>query len=346
MADDRLHWLDELRGVAALSVMIGHGLGDLGWNTSPLIGGMGHGVQLFYMLSGFILFLLYENRLKNSIDRRSFWWKRFFRIAPLYYVVTLSAFLLFFDTVKQPWVSLAAHFSLIGSGLHKDWINGIIGNEWSIFVEFSFYLLFPWLLGLYKKGPVVFLVATLLLSLGQSIVAKFVFSDVVVRAYLYNWPTTQLCFFAMGMFVADRGAWLNFPKATVSLKTTGIGYGSLLAFILLPLLLDSFMVQLYAAFFLFGVFLWAYPVLPRPAFLSYFLSFIGERSYSVYLLHMPLLALFKNYNVEQYFFVWLLIPVLVVVVSDVTYRLIEKRGVAMGRQILSSARFASLLKKA
>src|SRR5690349_1671586 len=85
----RLGWLDELRGVAALGVMLAHGARVLNLAPSHEVLGMGiRGVQLFYILSGYILYRIYGD-LSNFSQFKSFIGNRFFRIAPLFYFVTL-----------------------------------------------------------------------------------------------------------------------------------------------------------------------------------------------------------------------------------------------------------------
>src|SRR6478735_11764280 len=91
----RIGSLDGLRGIAALWVLIGHAMLLTGWHL-PLIGDPDLGVDLFIMLSGFLMVFHYQLRQDkepwSEISTWSnFWTRRFFRIAPLYYVMLAIA---------------------------------------------------------------------------------------------------------------------------------------------------------------------------------------------------------------------------------------------------------------
>jgi peptidoglycan/LPS O-acetylase OafA/YrhL len=99
--------LNELRAVAALSVIISHielfkyqdGIASLFHYTALhfFIKGLGtNGVYLFFVLSGFLItYLLLKEKDKNqSISLKKFYLRRIHRIWPLYYLVILIAFVL------------------------------------------------------------------------------------------------------------------------------------------------------------------------------------------------------------------------------------------------------------
>jgi len=81
----RIGSLDGLRGIAALWVLIGHAMLLTGWHL-PLIGDPDLGVDLFIMLSGFLMVFHYQLRQEkepwSEISTWSnFWTRRFFRIS-------------------------------------------------------------------------------------------------------------------------------------------------------------------------------------------------------------------------------------------------------------------------
>ncbi len=82
----RLHVLDGIRGVAAIVVVIGH-LPKI-WIAENF----SHfylAVDLFFMLSGFVIAFAYEEKLKSGLSARRFMLIRYIRLYPLYIVGTL-----------------------------------------------------------------------------------------------------------------------------------------------------------------------------------------------------------------------------------------------------------------
>ena len=83
---NRLHNLDYLRGIAALSIMIYHySLWTFGkFGAESFIGRIGvYGVSVFYVLSGLTLFYVYHDRMKPSpADLKAFAKKKIFSHIP------------------------------------------------------------------------------------------------------------------------------------------------------------------------------------------------------------------------------------------------------------------------
>ena len=166
--------LTSLRAFAALYVLSMHFDGAFGPITypihyfSPILSSGYIGVDMFFILSGFIMYLIYERSLKNitKTQVRKFLIARFARIYPIH-LFTLSIWLLIMVIVtagqSQPTphggfysqentiFSFLTNLLLIHSwGIHdKMTWNGI---SWSISAEWFAYLLFPALV--YALRPV------------------------------------------------------------------------------------------------------------------------------------------------------------------------------------------------
>lgn len=80
--------LDGLRGVAALGVVAGHYTDFFGGNPLP---GAHIAVDLFFVMSGFVVAYSYEDRLLNGMSLRDFAVIRVIRLAPLYWLGTAIA---------------------------------------------------------------------------------------------------------------------------------------------------------------------------------------------------------------------------------------------------------------
>src|SRR5205085_12699808 len=82
LADRRVfHTLDGLRGIAALAIVLRHCDGFFGADVLP---GSYLAVDLFFVLSGFVIAFAYEDRLASGLSAWRFAWVRVVRLYPLY----------------------------------------------------------------------------------------------------------------------------------------------------------------------------------------------------------------------------------------------------------------------
>jgi peptidoglycan/LPS O-acetylase OafA/YrhL len=91
-------------------------------------------------------------------------------------------------------------------GFKVEFINGIIGTEWAVFVEFSFYLVLPIIIKLFKQFKYYLILFSVVLSLLGTVLPRLFDLPVQIRAYIYFLPSSQLCFFLGGMFIAEIDA--------------------------------------------------------------------------------------------------------------------------------------------
>lgn len=152
--ENRFESLDILRGVAALSVCIYHFSNGLpGFlsdeNVLKIIGQHGYlGVQLFFIISGYIIpFSLYKGNY-NSTKIVAFFSKRIIRIHPPYLVSILLAIVLkyvstFSSLYQGPEFNISiqnmlCHIGYLCDIFNEDWINPVY---WTLAIEFQFYIL-------------------------------------------------------------------------------------------------------------------------------------------------------------------------------------------------------------
>ncbi len=154
-APRHLDALTGIRGIAAWGVVLYHiRLSLAGLLPAPAIAALGKGylaVDLFFILSGFVIWYNYAARLRDGgwYEARLFLWRRFARVWPLHGAI-LAAFVVFAglllatgrDASGYPLAELPLHMLLI-----QNW--GLTGDlawnhpAWSISTEFAAYLLFP-----------------------------------------------------------------------------------------------------------------------------------------------------------------------------------------------------------
>ncbi len=151
--------LDGLRGLAVIAVILFHLAAYLEPTSSLAIGVRDVlrfgwvGVDLFFVLSGFLITgILYDNR-NSSTRLRGFYGRRILRIAPLYYV-TLAIMAGLAPIVADPAHAAAFFQSLPWHGAYLTNIRLAVadswsvapmktGHLWSLAVEEQFYLVWP-----------------------------------------------------------------------------------------------------------------------------------------------------------------------------------------------------------
>lgn len=143
--------LDGLRGISILLVFIHH-------LYYPLMPGGFLGVDMFFVLSGFLItsLLIEEWERHGSINLKNFYIRRAFRLMPAVFLIILSLALyaIFFldaatadKTYQGIWLTLSYTSNWIYSFDFASADNPL-GVTWSLSIEEQFYLLFPLLLTL------------------------------------------------------------------------------------------------------------------------------------------------------------------------------------------------------
>ena len=173
-SDERIPVLDGLRGLAILLVLLAHftphaqgasvagkaffGVTNMGWI----------GVDLFFVLSGFLITGILYDAKGSEHYFRNFYMRRLLRIFPLYYGCLVAIFLvlpLFLPRTDdmqrlidaQGW--LWAHCANILLALRGDWhlhtehLN--LHHFWSLAVEEHFYLFWPFIVALFARRTLI-----------------------------------------------------------------------------------------------------------------------------------------------------------------------------------------------
>lgn len=153
--------LTGIRGIAALVVAIHHFISKYyigyfeekasnSWVDYVSFNYANHGylmVEMFFILSGFVLALSYNTRFENKIsvgDYKQFMIKRFNRVYPLYFFSTIVYFFIFnLDKILNVDI-LLANFLFMELWLPKFYsLNNV---SWSLCAEWFLYLIFPFML--------------------------------------------------------------------------------------------------------------------------------------------------------------------------------------------------------
>ncbi len=150
---NRVFGLDLMRALAILFVVIAHGSMLEKANTGfPWIRLM-DGVELFFVLSGFLIGgILIKIFLKSPSfgikTMGNFWIRRWFRTLPNYYLVLiLNIVVVYFGLIKEDFSQVNWKFFLFLQNFSGPF-TGFFWESWSLSIEEWFYLLFPLILGI------------------------------------------------------------------------------------------------------------------------------------------------------------------------------------------------------
>ena len=344
------------RGIAVLAIIFFHSKNDF----FPL----GYlGVDVFFVISGFVVtplilrIFLPAGTIKNSIiNLADFYRRRFYRLAPaLTVILSISAVAIIFlgpprDHARFAHQAIATLFLLGNVGAFKysgDYFStnpNPLVHTWSLSVEEQIYILLPIILLLIisnrrnlKKAivqsflflSIISLITFLFPALLQSIYTKisssypetyFSFYSPIER--LWQFTLGGLCFFFIDRF---ENGFINLPK-----KFNRVILMLLILMVFAPFHMGLKTSSLLACLIsIFIIIFRSLQLLPDPIFLK--LKWLGDRSYSIYLIHMPVLYLAKyspvmslgddkNRIVQTVFGV-----ILTIFLGAITYSVVEER---------------------
>jgi peptidoglycan/LPS O-acetylase OafA/YrhL len=162
---ERIHALDGLRGVLALFVVVYHLLSPLPvlqplvdrW--LPLLHQGWYAVDVFFVMSGFVMLHVYGRQFSAAMTLRQFgrfMWARFARLYPVHLCAMLATLMLMLPALSARWpelFSFSGRYSLgaFGASLllaQSPWLPYRSWNypAWSISAEWHAYLVFPLLM--------------------------------------------------------------------------------------------------------------------------------------------------------------------------------------------------------
>lgn len=333
--------LDYLRGLCALSIMAYHYVGWTmrGLEIDTFLGKLGvYGVSMFYVLSGLTMYLVYfKNFNLNKEFFKNFYIKRIFRIYPLMWFVMVLAIIMY-GTEATP-KDLALQFSgLFGI---VDWTSLVPVGIWSIGNELSFYLMLPVLFYCVKKG----ILGTLGISaLVFGIYCYFAFvlfskdQPIANQDVLYKNPLNQVGLFFGGILVGHYFKEKHYKNVPLL-----IFLGMLLvAFVFYPVSGNAIQIiagweRIIYTLICFGI---AFCFLKAefnfiPKFFKKSLSWLGDISYSLYLLHPHIWAL-VTYTSLRVRFVFPIASIATLVVCWLVYKYLETPARNLGVKIVSN----------
>jgi peptidoglycan/LPS O-acetylase OafA/YrhL len=292
----RLHGLTGLRFVAAAWVFVYHFLvltvdGAPAWVRR--VQDSGHAaVSLFFVLSGFVLAYNYAEPLANGrVGRARFWWLRLARVWPLYALTTLVEIPLQLHAGTAPTtLGLATAADLAGL---QAWLPAItfVGNTpgWSVSVELFFYAAFPWLAAwLAGRRARVALAVVGALAVVAAAAPALVPAQSAAATFTKCGPLFRLPEFVVGILLGR--AFLRRRAALAPATATALATAAVVAIAAIVLVAGGVPRYFLHALLLapFALLVWAVADDGARGLGAAPLRLLGEASYGLYLLQMPL----------------------------------------------------------
>lgn len=351
-----LAFIDALRGMAAIYVVICH----VGFIPSPALAlqglGMrfvhaGHtGVILFFLVSSLTLCLSSSARKNENNHILKFYLRRLFRILPLFYFSLLLACIrdyILRGTILPPSTVMSSFIGIFQPGR----VDNMVWASWTLGIELCFYLIFPVVFIFahnLRRALFILLVAIFLdLTISHSVIKSISSSvnDTIIRfSMIHNLP-----FFLFGIVI-----FLLYQKQQgLGLSGRVIGYLTILLSLSIftgllvwhPTAFTSladighYLITSYMLLLIVGL-----AMHPTRLIINAITCYYGKISYSLYLLHPPviwfLIPIFRLVYLHNWpdwlcFCLCVILTLLIVVPSaSLTYTLVEVPGIQLGKTVI------------
>ncbi len=341
--------LDGIRAIAVIMVLAYHL--KLALFKSGFLG-----VTVFFVLSGYLItgILISEVEEEGTIDLKNFWLRRIRRLVPA--VMSMAVVIIFVSAVVNRIIFTKGCKDFLASvlGFNNWWqiFNKVSYFEaagvpspfthcWSLAIETQFYLIYPLiLLGIYKlvksrgegraKRGLLFAGVTLLLALISVILMIVLFDPQQDASRVYYGTDTRAFSLLFGALLAILWEYRMVPRRLSASVNMVLGSVSFAVLLVMTIAINGSSNFWYRGGQFLGTILTVlivYAVSGRKTWLSRFLSnpvlkWIGDRSYSIYLWHYPIILLISK-GIKASWWITLIEIVLSVVLAELSYRFIE-----------------------
>lgn len=341
--------LDGIRAIAVIMVLAYHL--KLALFKSGFLG-----VTVFFVLSGYLItgILISEVEEEGTIDLKNFWLRRIRRLVPA--VMSMAVVIIFVSAVVNRIIFTKGCKDFLASvlGFNNWWqiFNKVSYFEaagvpspfthcWSLAIETQFYLIYPLiLLGIYKlvksreegraKRGLLFAGVTLMLALISVILMIVLFDPQQDASRVYYGTDTRAFSLLFGALLAILWEYRMVPRRLSASVNMVLGSVSFVVLLVMTIAINGSSNFWYRGGQFVGTILTVlviYTVSGRKTWLSRFLSnpvlkWIGDRSYSIYLWHYPIILLISK-GIKASWWITLIEIVLSVVLAELSYRFIE-----------------------
>jgi peptidoglycan/LPS O-acetylase OafA/YrhL len=345
-------YLDTCRGIAILLVIAVH-VGIASQGPEFLFFGQ-RGVQMFFIVSAFTLCMSVRSRTGEGSAWGAFYIRRFWRVAPMYYLALVA------NTILEAGSNLGSHPALavlttltFTHGLIPQYINTTVIGGWSVAVEFCFYALFPFIyhyLTNWRLSVIALFTSVIVCSQTNALLANAY--PTVAGYFQFTWVVAELPVFLMGFLAFHLRE--NFIMRVSPQKQKAVAAGLLvIALVLAYVSLPTRDASLYVSSLAFVPALLALSLVPCSWIVNRASVSMGIISYSAYLIHFFVLAGLKVMIPAIWTsalptglvgFVIYYIPTIAGTsfLSWITWRWIEQPGIALGRALITKLQISKI----
>ena len=355
--------LDALRCMAIVPVMLYHA-----FQSSTAAEQLGFiGVDIFFVLSGFLIAgMIFErfDGVATPAALLSFWINRWIRTLPLYFVFLL---VFMWMTANHAWISPPSTppagtyafqppiwpYALFTQNLFSGgmaWNNGWFGPSWSLAVEEWFYLIFPLVLFAAgrrhtTKAIVTFAIIACVVALGGRLY-RFIQStglnlddmdDLFRRPVIFRLDT--FCYGILVYAAMFRWRWPVVHHARTLFLAGAMGLVASVSLCLHPATnwFHAFVTYLTLTPVSVALMLPAFWLLPISApMLREALAFISTRTYALYLVHIPMIVVYRSQIGEPSALTIVPLLLLTLAAADLIYRCIERPVLALRHRVMAA----------
>jgi len=372
----KLDYIDALRGIAALSIFFYHIYGTVGPITKwayPIqiiperfVSLTLAGIPLFFIISAFTLYLSLDKKAGEKRKFLKFYLRRFFRIAPLFYVLLIFVVLDSLITQKGilSWLDVLANFTFTFN-LVPQYSTSLFNGGWTIGVEMLFYVVLPLIFIKVNnmRRSILLFVGIYLLSkeirpllgsiIGENIMTSTNYNYYNFFHWAYIFPVGIICYLIYKS---------HLPKIKSEYRVTAAFIMLLLSLIILFVFINNTplsmtLSDLYEPLggltswltmspIAFVLLILSLSLTPNRFIVNRFTRFFGAISYSLYLIHPFIIEPLKPmylyiydhtfYSTDLSLILCTILTLLIVTtVSLLTYHLIETPGIRWGKKVMA-----------
>jgi peptidoglycan/LPS O-acetylase OafA/YrhL len=371
METGKLDCIDALRGIAALSIFIYHiyvttGIYPIQIIPERFIGLTLAGIPLFLIISAFTLYSSLDNRAGEKRKFFKFYLRRFFRIAPLFYLLLIIVVLdsLIIQKAVPSWQDILVNFTFTFN-LVPQYSMSLFSDGWTVGVEMLFYLVLPLVfikvnnirrsivlfIGIYWLSKEIrWLLGTII---GENIMMSTNYDFYNFSHWAYIFPLGVICYLIYKSYLPKMRREYRAPAAFSMLLLSLVILFMFINNLPLTLALSDLYEPLSILTRLremssvaFVLLILSLSLKPNRLIVNRFTRFFGTISYSLYLIHPFIVEPLKPvyvyiyghtiYSTDLSLFLCILLTLLIVTpVSLLTYHLIETPGIRMGKKVIA-----------
>ena len=317
MKEQRREWVDAIKGIAIIGVVVIHsGFEQVLPKVFNAVASIGDkGVQIFYIISAYLLYLSYDRFEKTG--QKYFCWikKKWLRLAPLYYIalavslLTIGGFPSWLGDLKEISIwNVLAHVFFV-HGFYPPYVNSILGVEWYLGNYALMVVIMPFI---YRK--VNSLSRATALFAGSSVLCYFItygasFINPISNEQLWQtyidsfWFPTQFPVMAIGFvlyFIICKLQEYYKGKENKLLSYTLLGMSCYSVLILIAgVSYKGLSIYIVWSIVILGLII-SQVMHKSPLIINPFFITLGKNSYVIYLFHRIIFRIYEKFLGEYY----------------------------------------------